>query len=93
MTGFWAQVRRALAREQPGPRAGYARVCIDMEHWMLDDLRHLADQQGCEVTEFIRRATAHYRQAHLEGRVVAPFGPECPHCDLPKGHDGECASW
>jgi hypothetical protein len=88
--GFWTRLRRALARDY---QSAYARVAIDMPRPMLDELRRLSEEQDCSVTEFIRRATAHYRQACLEGRVVAPLGPECPHCDLLKGHDGECASW
>jgi hypothetical protein len=39
-----------------------------------------------------------YRIAHLLNEATAGSAtpiPECPHCDLPKDHDGECVpmSW
>lgn len=72
MAGFWRQVQRALARDYYQPQGDRARVLITMDRSMLDELRRLSEQQGCDVTEFIRRATAHYRQACLDGRVLPP---------------------
>ena len=51
--------------------------------------QHLADLATAWIEDH-PEAAARALEASAGWTVLRPAGPECPHCDLPKDHEGEC---
>jgi hypothetical protein len=64
-----------------------------------DAVVHLNAERAWQLKEQIEWLLEHHYQGDARpenarsGVTLRQMGPECPHCDLPKDHEGECAAW